>query len=262
MIDLQLFLDQKVKLYNTPEYIETDPIQVPHSFSKKEDIEIAAFLSASIAWGQRKTIIKNAWRIMELLDHSPYEFVMNDYNDTAHFKGFVHRTFNAEDLDFFIKALHIIYNEFGGMEQVFYDGYSKDNSVRSALNHFHNIFTNAGLQSLNKNERSFKHISDVSKNSAAKRLNMFLRWMVRNDDQGVDFGLWNQIPMSALMLPLDVHCGNVGRELGLLERKQNDWKAVEEVTKRLSEFDPKDPCKYDYALFGIGVFKDKDFYEL
>ncbi len=255
--NIKLFLDQKVKLYNTPVYIETDPIQVPHGFSKKEDVEIAAFLSASIACGQRKTIVQNAWKIMELLDNHPYDFVLNDYMDTAHFKGFVHRTFNADDLKFFVGALHFIYKELGGLEQIFMDGYHQTESIYSALSHFHHTFINAGnkMSNLSTKHRAVKHISDVNKNSAAKRLNMFLRWMVRQDEQNVDLGLWKHIPMSSLMLPLDVHSGNISRQLGLLLRKQNDWKAVLEITDILKEFDPLDPCKYDFALFGIGVFK-------
>lgn len=255
--NIKLFLDQKVKLYNTPEYLETDPLQVPHGFSVKEDQEIAAFLSASIAWGQRKTIVRNAWKIMELLDNKPYDFILNDYKDTEHFDSFVHRTFNAEDLRFFIGALHFIYKELGGLEQVFVDGYLKSNSVYSALNHFHDTFIYAGIKMTNHSSkhRAEKHISNVNKNSAAKRLNMFLRWMVRKDEQNVDLGLWKKIPVSALMLPLDVHSGNISRELGLLNRTQNDWKAVVEITDILREFDPNDPCKYDFALFGIGVFK-------
>lgn len=250
--DIKIFLDEKVRLYNQPGYIDSDPIQIPHQFTKKEDIEISAFLTASIAWGQRQTIIKNARQIMLLLDNSPYDFILNESTDTAHFSNFVHRTFNAIDLTFFVRALHHIYKNHGGLENVFNNGYQQDKTVFSALSYFRKVFLEA-----DNHGRSSKHISDVTKNSAAKRLNMLLRWMVRDDDNGVDFGLWKQIPMSALMLPVDVHAGDVSRILGILQRKQNDWKAVEEITEVLRSFDPSDPVKYDYALFGIGVFENK-----
>lgn len=250
--DIKTYLDQKVNSYNQPDYIDSDPIQVPHLFSRKEDIEISAFLTASIAWGQRKTIIQNAFKMMALMDNAPYDFILHEANNTQHLQKFVHRTFNAQDLTFFIQSLHHIYTYHGGLEEVFNTGFMKSGNIFETLAYFRKIFLET-----NAHNRSRKHVSDVMKNSAAKRLNMFLRWMVRHDKVGVDFGLWNQIPMSTLMLPVDVHAGDVARALGILTRRQNDWKAVEEVTQVLRTFDPSDPIKYDYALFGIGVFENK-----
>lgn len=248
--DLKSFLDEKVEEFNRPEFIETDPIQVPKKFSDKENIEIAGFLTATIAWGNRAAIIKNALRLMALLDHQPHDFVMHaSRQEVNSLKKFVHRTFNGDDLIYFIYSLRNIYKNYGGLERVFKTGFSKEKSIRNALSFFHNIFFEL------EGERTRKHVSNVDKGASAKRLNMFLRWLVRSDKTGVDFGLWNEIESSALMLPLDVHTGNVGRKLGLLQRKSNDWKAVEEITNSLRSFDPQDPVKYDFALFGLGVFE-------
>ncbi|NLO71318.1 MAG: TIGR02757 family protein [Porphyromonadaceae bacterium] len=244
---IKSILDQAVIRYNNTDFIENDPIQIPHRFSKKEDIEIAGFLSASIAWGQRKTIINNGWRLMERLDFSPYEFIMEE-SDFSPFSDFVHRTFNGLDCQFFLQSLKNIYQNHGGLEQVFTSGFLEDNTIFSALKQFRSVFFEIPYE-----DRTRKHIPDVSTNSSAKRLNMFLRWMVRKDENKVDFGLWEKIPMSALMLPLDVHTSNVARDMKLTSRKQNDWKAVEEITVELRKFDPDDPVKYDFALFGIGV---------
>jgi len=308
MPELKSYLDKKLQQYNRQEFIASDPIQVPHLFSKKEDIEIAAFLTATIAWGNRKMIINNALRLMNFLNNSPYDFILNkvpDYN-TCHcgrsvseaelldpqslekqsfrpqgeihckqkeifslrsrktpdgrnddkfqaINNFVHRTFNGYDCMFFLLSLKRIYTELGGLENVFNRGFSIDNTIFSALKFFRKEFLY-----LPHNKRVERHLSDVEKKSAAKRLNMFLRWMVRKDENGVDFGLWRKIPTSALMLPLDVHAGNVSRQLGILNRKQNDWKAVEEVTENLRKFCPEDPVKYDFALFGSGVFQDRE----
>lgn len=252
-IELKEFLDRKVQLYNTEQYIESDPIQIPHRYGVKEDVEIAAFLTASIAWGQRKSIIKNASFLMDLLENTPYDFVLNaSESEIRNVRQFVHRTFNGLDCEFFIYSLRNIYKNHNGLETVFTTGYELDNSVFSSLKYFRNVFFEVEHQ-----KRVAKHVSDVSSNSAAKRLNMLLRWLVRSDDKGVDFGLWKNIPMSALLLPLDVHAGDVGRALGLLSRKQNDWKALEEIMTVLRTFDVNDPVKYDYALFGIGVFENK-----
>lgn len=245
--EIKILLDNACNHYNHPDFIENDPIQIPHRFSRKEDIEIAGFLSASIAWGQRKTIIRNGWRLMERMDFAPFDFIMEE-DDFTPFLDFVHRTFNGQDCIFSLRSLKNIYQNHGGLEQVFTEGFQQDNTIFSALKHFRKVFLEVEHE-----ERTRKHLSDVSKNSSAKRLNMFLRWMVRNDDKGVDFGLWKNIPMSSLMLPLDVHTGNVGRNLGLLIRRQNDWKAVEEITEILRTFDADDPIKYDFALFGLGV---------
>ena len=252
--EMKLFLDSRVKEYNRLDFIHSDPIQIPHRFSRKEDIEIAAFLTATISWGQRKSIINNANRLMHFMDNSPHEFLMEaDESDWKTVSKFVHRTFNGNDCLFFLESLKNIYTNNGGLEAVFNAGYNTDQSIQGALQHFRRVFL-----SVPHEIRVRKHISDVTANSSAKRLNMFLRWMVRSDDNEVDFGLWKAIPASALMLPLDVHTGNVARGLGLLNRKQNDWKAVQEITSALRTFDASDPIKYDYALFGIGVFEGKN----
>ena len=245
--EVRKLLDNAVALYNHVDFIENDPIQIPHRFTRKEDIEIAGFLAAAIAWGQRKSIIKNANFLMDLMDNSPYQFLMEE-KEFVRFNRFVHRTFNGIDCRFFLNSLKNIYQNYGGLEQVFTDGFQKNETIFGALHHFRNLFLNMPHEA-----RSRKHLSDVTTNSAAKRLNMFLRWMVRKDEQEVDFGLWQGIPASALMLPLDVHTGDVSRSLGLLQRKQNDWKAVEEITGILRTFDAQDPVKYDFALFGMGI---------
>jgi uncharacterized protein (TIGR02757 family) len=249
---IKAFLDKKAVLYNNHEFIETDPIQVAHRFTQKEDIEIAGFLTSSIAWGQRISIIKNSKSLMALMDNTPYDFILNaGKKDFVSFRNFVHRTFQGIDCMFFLQSLQNIYINFGGLEKVFTDGFKNERTIFSSLEYFRKIFF-----SLPHETRSRKHIADVTANASAKRLNMFLRWMVRKDDHGVDFGIWQGIPQSALMLPLDLHTGNTSRHLGLLQRKQNDWKAVEEITAVLRKFDPVDPIKYDFALFGIGAFED------
>ena len=248
--DLKEFLNEKVEKYNQPVFIDTDPIQVPKQFTEKEDIEIAGFLTATIAWGNRTAIIKNATRLMAMLDNQPFEFVLNASEAEINLlKKFVHRTFNGDDCIYFINSLRNIYKNHGGLQAVFEQGFRKENTVRLALENFYNIFFEM------EGERTRKHISNVEKGASAKRLNMYLRWMCREDNGGVDFGLWDGIPASALMLPLDVHTGNVGRKLGLIQRKSNDWKAVAEITNSLRKFDSEDPVKYDFALFGLGVFE-------
>lgn len=248
--ELKEFLDEKATLYNRREFIDSDPVQVPHRFVQKENIEIAAFLSSTIAWGNRAAIIRNASRMMTLMDEDPYQFVINaSASDYQRLEKFIHRTFQGSDFVYFVKSLQNIYLNHGGLEETFIEGYVKDNTVRSALAAFHTRFFQC------PGERTRKHISNVEKGATGKRLNMFLRWMVRRDTNGVDFGLWKKISPSDLMLPLDVHTGRVARKLGLLNRKQNDWKAVEEITAILRAFDPEDPVKYDFALFGVGVFE-------
>jgi uncharacterized protein (TIGR02757 family) len=247
---MKTLLEKRYKLYCSPEFIETDPIQIPHRYTHKRDIEIAGFLAATIAWGQRKSIIANAKRLMSLMDNTPYDFVMNaPQKDLKQLETFVHRTFQPDDCLFFISALRNIYTNHGGLQAVFEKAYSESGSVFGALTCFRRVFVETSHL-----KRSEKHLSDVERGAAAKRLNMFLRWMVRSDD-GVDFGLWKGIPASALMIPLDVHTGAVSRRLGLLSRKANDWKAVEELTANLRRFDPDDPVKYDFALFGMGAFE-------
>lgn len=242
--ELKEYLDFKYEQYNTANFIESDPIQIPHSYQLKEDIEIIAFIVASIAWGNRKMIIKSGQRIAEIMGESPYDFIQNYQSQQL---KFVHRTFNQIDLDFFFRALQNIYQN-GGLENAF-QLHPEINGTAGRIVHFRESFL-----SVIHEERSQKHISNPAKNSAAKRINMFLRWMVRTEGN-VDFGLWKSIPTSDLYMPLDVHTGNISRKLGLLTRKQNDWKALEELMSNLREFDSNDPVKYDYALFGIGAFE-------
>lgn len=248
--DLKEFLDQKVIEYNNPRFLETDPIQIPHQFSKKEDIEISAFLTATIAWGNRKSIINNAQRMMHLLGNSPYEFVMNHTeSDLEIVQGFVHRTFNETDLSYFIRSLRNIYENYAGLEGIFTQ-YQEKTTLQPTISQFKKIFFELPFE-----QRTTKHVSDPLKGSAAKRINMFLRWMVRDANTQVDFGLWKNIPTSKLSCPLDVHSGNVARKLRLLKRKQNDGKALAELDRNLRKLDPIDPVKYDFALFGLGVFE-------
>jgi len=248
--ELKDFLDAKVFQYEHPQFLETDPLQVPHLFSRKEDIEISAFLTATIAWGNRKSIIKNAHRLMALFDNAPYDFILNHTaDDLAKLSPFVHRTFNAEDLNYFIQSLQHIYEKHNGLEAVFTKNAEKD-SMQSAISSFKQVFFE-----LPHPKRTTKHVSDPLKGSAAKRINMFLRWMVRDSTTAVDFGLWKSIDTSQLSCPLDVHSGNVARKLKLLKRKQNDAKALAELDKNLRKLDANDPVKYDFALFGLGVFE-------
>ena len=248
--ELKEFLDEKVTIYNNPKFIESDPIQIPHLFSLKEDIEIAGFLTATISWGNRKMIIKNALQMMELLDNAPFDFVLNHQKkDLKTLDNFVHRTFNSKDLQQFIISLQHIYSTHNGLENVLLVKNNKDN-YQNAIHYLKQVFFEIPHQ-----QRTQKHISDPLKNSAAKRINMFLRWMVRNDGNGVDFGLWKKISPSMLSIPLDVHTGNVARKLKLLKRKQNDAKALQSLDLSLRKFDPDDPVKYDFALFGLGAFE-------
>jgi len=248
--ELKEFLDEKVMLYNNPSFIESDPIQIPHLFSKKEDIEISGFLTAIISWGNRKMIIRNALKMMELLDNAPYDFIINHQkSDLKPFKNFVHRTFNSEDLYQFIQSLEHIYKKHQGLEKALAIIEEKTTYIEAIHNLKKIFFEIPHLQ------RTKKHISDPLKNSAAKRINMFLRWMVRNDQTGVDFGIWKTHNAANLSCPLDVHSGNVARKLALLSRKQNDWKAVTELDTNLRILDHEDPVKYDFALFGLGVFE-------
>ena len=247
-LELKEFLDEKVFQYNTLDFIDSDPIQIPHQFSVKEDIEIAAFLTATIAWGNRKMIINNSKRMMALMGDSPYDFVMS-HSETQLEKldGFVHRTFNSNDFITFIKALNHIYSNHNGLEMAFAKNY-QSLSMQPSISEFKKVFFEIEHQS-----RTMKHVSDPMQGSAAKRINMFLRWMVRQDNKGVDFGIWKSFQPADLLCPLDLHSGNVARKLGLLERKNDDWQAVEELTSNLRNFDPIDPVKYDFALFGTGV---------
>lgn len=248
--ELKDFLDHKVEQYQRKKFIDSDPIQIPHRYSRKEDIEIAAFLTATIAWGNRKMIINSANKMMELLDNAPYNFVMEHQQSDLSNSSFVHRTFNSEDFAFFIKGLKNIYRYHGGLEGVF-NKFQQENTLQPAISQLKKVFFEQY-----PNIRTTKHISDPLQNSAAKRINMFLRWMVRSDAAGVDFSLWKSLSPAQLSCPLDVHSGNVARKLGLLPRKQNDAKALVLLDNALREMDPDDPVKYDFALFGLGVFEN------
>lgn len=249
--NIKEFLDEKVEKYNHPDFIDTDPIQIPKQFSDSNDIELSGFLASTIAWGQRVTIIKNMQKLVALMDHAPYEFIRGfKEKDLDRFSFFKHRTFNGDDCKFFMLSLQNIVNKYGGLGNLFQSLYEESGNIYSTLASFRDVFFR-----INHLTRTEKHLSNVMKNSSAKRLNMYLRWMVRKDNKGVDFGIWSKIPASALYLPLDVHTGNVSRKLGLLTRKQNDWKAVDEITNVLRSFDSNDPIKYDFALFGLGVFE-------
>ncbi|MBG6185800.1 TIGR02757 family protein [Flavobacterium sp. CAN_S2] len=248
--ELKDFLDEKVLQYNTLDFIESDPVQIPHLFSQKEDIEIAGFLSATIAWGNRTMIIKNSHRMMDLMGNAPFDFVMSHTeNDLERLETFVHRTFNGIDFTSFIRSLQHIYSNHGGLESVF-NKHQETHSMQKSIHEFKKIFFEIPHQ-----YRTQKHISDPLNNCAAKRINMYLRWMIRQDNKGVDLGIWKSISPASLSCPLDVHSGNVARKLGILTRKKNDGKALSELDIKLRELDSIDPVKYDFALFGLGVFE-------
>jgi len=249
--ELKEFLDEKAMLYNLPKFIDSDPIQIPHQFSIKEDIEISGLLTSLIAWGQRKTIISNGNKIVEKMDKAPYEFILNcNENDLNVFDDFVHRTMNSNDIKTIILGLKNIYQYYDGLENIF-STFQSNYSLQQAITKFKSI-----MFEIPHENRTKKHISDPSKGSAAKRINMFLRWMIRNDNNGVDFGIWKSIPPSKLSCPLDIHTGNVGRKLGLITRTQNDQKTLRELDTYLRKLDPTDPVKYDFALFGLGAIEN------
>lgn len=248
--ELKSFLDGKVTQYNTRAFIDDDPIAVPHCFSKKEDVELAGFFAATIAWGNRKSILKNARLLMELMDNAPHDFILNhNEHDLEGFHGFVHRTFQEIDLIYFVRRLGQLYKEYGGLEVLFAPK-PDEQDMHQVLSRFHQLFF-----AVPHPKRTTKHLANPAKKSAAKRMHMFLRWMVRQDAAGVDLGIWQSIHPRVLSCPLDVHSGNVARALGLLKRKQNDLTAVCELDAALRKLDPNDPVKYDYALFGLGVFE-------
>lgn len=247
--ELKEFLDLKATQYNQPEFLSSDPIQIPHRFERKEDIEIAGFLTASIAWGNRKSIINSANKMMDMMGNAPYDFVMShSESDLEHLEGFVHRTFNSDDLKHFIRALNHIYRYHGGMEKLFAE--HSGEFLHQSIHEFKKVFFD-----IPHLPRTQKHVSDPLKNSAAKRIHMYLRWMVRDNSTGVDFGLWKSIHPRQLSCPLDVHTGNIARRLGILKRKQNDFKTLTELDTYLRKLDPEDPVKYDFALFGLGAFE-------
>lgn len=246
--EIREFLDLKSEQYNQQAFIELDPISIPHRFNLKEDIEISGFLTASISWGNRKSILKNAVRLMEIMGESPFDFVMQATESQISRIHFAHRTFNSADLGCFIRGLRNVYERHGGLQRIFEQN-AKEDSLQPAISAFKHIFFE-----IDHTRRTRKHISDPLQGSAAKRINMMLRWFIRKDNNGVDLGIWTGVLTQAqLSLPLDVHTGNVARQLGLLDRKQNDAKAVAEIDKVLREFDPVDPVKYDFALFGLGI---------
>lgn len=248
--ELKDFLDEKVFQYNNSSFIELDPIQIPHSYTRKEDIEISGFLSATISWGNRTSIVKNAKRMLAYMGDSPYEFILNhNEQQLKKMDGFVHRTFNSVDLLTFIEGLKHLYKHKNGLEGIFVK-YQTHDSLQPAIHELKKEFFN-----IPHLERTRKHLPDPMTGSAAKKINMYLRWMIRQDNAGVDFGIWKKIPQSVLSCPLDVHSGNVARKLGLLNRKQNDAKAVQELDGVLRQMDCNDPVKYDFALFGLGIFE-------
>lgn len=247
--ELQQLLDDAYCRYAHRMFVDSDPVQVPHRFSDGRDIEISALLVATIAWGNRRSILASMDRLLGLMDDSPYEFVMGFGPAEEHrLEGFAHRTFNSVDAVAFMRSLRNVYRHHGGLRGVFAEGYRRSGDVVGALRHFRQVFCDERFP-----QRSGKHVANVDVGAAAKRLNMFLRWMVRPSREGIDFGLWPEIPTSALLLPLDVHTSRVARSLGLLSRRQNDLRAVQELTEVLRSFDPMDPVRYDFALFGMGV---------
>lgn len=256
--DLHELLDEAFERYSTPAFIADDPIQVPRSFAARADAETIGFITATIAWGQRRTIIRNAWKLTQLMDEAPFDFVMGASSiELDRLDGFVHRTFNSKDLRHFVRGLRHIHNTYGGLEAAFLP--EEVNTPLPPMAEMISTFRERFFEPEHES-RTRKHVADPSRGSNAKRINMFLRWMVRPSDRGVDLGLWERIPASALHVPLDVHTGRVARELGLLQRKQDDWRSVVELTEALRAFDPVDPVKYDIALFAIGIDANKKKY--
>ena len=247
--DLKNLLEEKYLKYNTIHFIDSDPVQIPHRFKEKNDIEISAFLTSIISWGNRKMIINNADKMMKIMGGSPYDFVINASEKNIKSVSFVHRTFNSDDFKFFILSLKNIYQNHGGLENVFTTNQG-DEWIFETITKFKKIFF-----SIDHMKRTKKHISDPAKRSACKRINMFLRWMVRKDTIGVDFGIWNKISTSILSCPLDTHTLRIALDLNLVSRTQNDIKTLIQLDSKLRLFDPIDPVKYDYALFGLGVDK-------
>ena len=250
--EMKHFLEEKYLQYNNPSFIESDPVSIPHMFTERADREISGFLAATIAWGRRDLILRSSKILLGMMDNEPCKFIISaGRTELAAISCFVHRTFNGGDCGYFMEGLKHIYSNYGSMEEVIVEGMGPENSIRNGLDHLRKVFF-----SLPHAPRSEKHFADIKGGAAGKRLNMFLRWMVRNDGKGVDFGIWKKIDPSMLFIPIDFHSGNTARKLGLLKRKMNDWKAVEELTGVLREFDPADPVKYDFALFGLGVSQE------
>lgn len=250
LLKIKSLLDSKVKLYNQPAFIKDDPICIPHRFSKKQDIEISGLFAAVLAWGNRTSIINSCNKLMTWMDNAPHDFILNHHDaDLKRFLGFAHRTFNATDALYFIHFLQYHYSNHESLENAFAPErkYQHD-TVEQALINFHNYFF-----SIEHPDRTRKHISTPQRKSACKRINMYLRWMVRKDKQGVDFGLWKKIGMQQLVCPLDVHVASVAYRLGLIDNEKSNWQNAVQLTAALREMNPQDPAVYDYALFGIGM---------
>lgn len=249
--ELRELLDELHDKYNNPSFIEADPISVPHSFTDPIDREVAGFMAATIAWGNRRAIVQSSHRMMRYMDNAPRDFVLNASEaELAHLATFVHRTFNGVDFQDFVRGLRHIIEGWGSVGGFFEQSYEQSGDVRTAISEFRKEFFN-----VEHDKHAEKHLSSIDRGAACKRIAMYMRWFVRRDERGVDFGQWTKIPMSALYLPLDIHTGRMGRAMGLLTRKQDDWKAVEEITASLREFSPEDPTRYDYSLFGAGITK-------
>jgi len=247
---LRVFLDAKADLYNRPSFIERDPVSIPHRFSRRQDIEIMGFWAAVLAWGQRPVILKKAAELVELMDGSPYDFVRNhEESDLKRFLAFKHRTFNATDALYFLHFFRQYFQQHDSLEDAFLIAENTATTVEPNLIAFHDRFCCDPFFPT----RTRKHVATPARNSSCKRLLMFLRWMVRQDNNGVDFGLWTKLQPSQLVIPIDVHVNRVARSLGMLNRPQTDWKAALELTETLRQFDPTDPVRYDFALFGLGV---------
>ncbi|MEN9948882.1 MAG: hypothetical protein RL106_1705 [Bacteroidota bacterium] len=241
-------LDMAVEAYNRIDFIESDPISIPHGFKSNLDKEVSGLMTALISWGNRKAIISTAKKWMDCMDQSPYDFVREaSVSEIKQLSKFIYRTLNPEDIQTLISLLRSAYEEYDSLESYFLPGFQKGDAMEAVVS-FRELFLRSGYP-----PRFAKHIANPNEGSAAKRINMFLRWMVRKDDRGVDFGIWQRIPMSKLCIPLDVHSGNTAREFGLLNRRNDDAKAVKELDLNLRLLDPNDPVKYDFALFGLGV---------
>lgn len=250
-LHLKDFLDSKVELYNQVEFITLDPILIPHKYTKKQDLEIAGFFAATLAWGQRITVINKCKEILKMMDNAPHQFLLQHKpSDLKPFENFKHRTFNSTDALYFIESLSTYYRAHESLEDAFV-GLKNDPTIESGLINFHNQFFSLP----DFPARTIKHVSTPARKSACKRLNMYLRWMVRQDDKGVDFGIWKKINPSQLICPCDVHVERVARKLNLIRGKGMNWQTALELTSNLRKLDPIDPVKYDFALFGLGIME-------
>lgn len=248
---LKEFLDSKVTLYNQPEFITLDPISIPHQYTKKQDLEIAGFFAATLAWGQRITVINKCQELLKMMDNAPHQFLLqHKLSDLKPFESFKHRTFNSTDALYFIESLSTYYRTHESLEDAFV-GLKNDSTIESGLINFHTQFFSLP----DFPPRTIKHVSTPARKSACKRLNMYLRWMVRQDDNGVDFGIWKKINPAQLICPCDVHVERVARKLNLIRSKGMNWQTALELTSNLRKLDPIDPVKYDFALFGLGIME-------